>query len=250
MSSDPGAGQYCGPTLLRGSQVDESTADQRLLDHREQKDWLHTDPWRVLRIQAEFVEGFDSLAEVGKAIGVFGSARSGPQDPAYVAAQELGRILVESGYAVITGGGPGTMEAANKGAKLAGGLSVGLGIELPFEQGFNDYVDLGVNFRYFFARKTMFLKYSHGFVGLPGGFGTFDEIFEALTLVQTGKVLRFPIVLLGVDYWSGMLEWLRMRVLEEGMISPEDLDLIQLTDDPQEAVEMIKVTHRLNGITS
>jgi uncharacterized protein (TIGR00730 family) len=250
MTSDPGAGQFCGPTVLRGSQVDESTADQRLLDHRQQEDWLHTDPWRVLRIQAEFVEGFGSLAEVGRAIGVFGSARSKPHDPAYVASQELGRLLVEAGYAVITGGGPGTMEAANKGAKEAGGLSVGLGIELPFEQGFNDYVDLGVNFRYFFARKTMFLKYSHGFVGLPGGFGTLDEIFEALTLVQTGKVHRFPIVLLGVRHWSGMLDWLRERVLEEAMISPEDLDLIQLTDDPQEAVDMISHTHQLNGMSS
>jgi len=233
--------------MFRGKQIDESTADLRLLDHRDQTDWLHTDPWRVLRIQAEFVEGFGSLAEVGKAIGVFGSARSKPADPVYVMAEQLGRDLVAAGYGVITGGGPGTMEAVNKGAKLAGGLSVGLGIELPFEQGFNDYVDLGVNFRYFFARKTMFLKYSHGFVGLPGGFGTFDEIFEALTLVQTKKVFRFPIVLLGREYWSGLLDWLRDRVLEAGMISPDDLDLIQLADEPQEAVDMILTAHRNNG---
>ncbi|HNO40366.1 MAG TPA: TIGR00730 family Rossman fold protein, partial [Marmoricola sp.] len=171
-----------------------------------------------------------------------------PGDPAYTMGEELGAALVKAGYAVITGGGPGTMEAANKGAKQAGGVSVGLGIELPFEQGFNAYVDLGVNFRYFFARKTMFLKYSRGFVGLPGGLGTLDEIFEALTLVQTGKVLRFPIILLGVDYWSGMLDWLRSRVLAEGMISGADLDLIQLTDSPGTAVELILDAHRNNGM--
>ncbi len=246
MTGPPPGGRFRGPTMLRGSQVDESTTDQRLLDNRGADDWLHTDPWRVLRIQAEFVEGFGSLAGLGKAIGVFGSARSQPGDPAYTMGEELGAALVKAGYAVITGGGPGTMEAANKGAKQAGGVSVGLGIELPFEQGFNAYVDLGVNFRYFFARKTMFLKYSHGFVGLPGGLGTLDEIFEALTLVQTGKVLRFPIILLGVDYWSGMLDWLRSRVLAEGMISGADLDLIQLTDSPGTAVELILDAHRNN----
>lgn len=248
--SRPGAvGKQRGATVMRGGQIDDSTADQRLLDKRDNTDWLHADPWRVLRIQAEFVEGFSSLAEVGKAVGVFGSARSQPGDPAYTMSEALGRGLAQAGYAVITGGGPGTMEAANKGAKLAGGVSVGLGIELPFEQGVNDYVDLGVNFRYFFARKTMFLKYSHGLVAVPGGLGTLDEIFEALTLVQTQKVTKFPIVLLGVDHWSGLLDWMGSKLVSEGMISPEDLDLIQVTDDPEVAVEIMVSAHA-NGEAS
>ncbi len=189
--------QRKGPTVLRGAQVDLSTTDQRLLDSRGPTDWVHTDPWRVLRIQSEFVEGFGALAELGPAIGVFGSARTARDDPFYAAAERLGGLLAEAGFAVITGGGPGAMEAANKGASEAGGVSVGLGIELPFEFGLNEWVDVGVNFRYFFARKTMFVKYSRGFVVLPGGLGTLDELFEALTLVQTQKVTSFPVVLVG-----------------------------------------------------
>ena len=228
-----------GPTVLRGNQVDLSTTDQRLLDSRGPSDWVHTDPWRVLRIQAEFVEGFGALAELGPAIGVFGSARTRPEDPDYARAVELGRGLAEAGFGVITGGGPGAMEAANKGASEAGGVSVGLGIELPFETGLNEWVDVGVNFRYFFARKTMFVKYSSGFVALPGGLGTFDELFEALTLVQTQKVTSFPLVLIGTDYWGGLLDWLRDTVLARGNINASDLDMLAVTDDVGEAVSMI-----------
>ena len=200
---------------------------------------MHTDPWRVLRIQSEFVEGFGALAELGPGVAVFGSARTLPEDPYYVKAEQLGRKLADAGFAVITGGGPGTMEAANKGAFEAGGVSVGLGIELPFESGLNEWVDVGVNFRYFFARKTMFVKYSSGFVALPGGLGTFDELFEALTLVQTQKVTLFPIVLIGVEYWSGLLDWLRGTVLAGGKISEADLDMLSVTDDVDEAVSMM-----------
>src|SRR5690606_22003948 len=199
----------------------------------------HTDPWRVLRIQAEFVEGFGSLSEVGPAVSVFGSARTGPGHAAYELAEQVGRRLVEAGYAVITGGGPGAMEAANKGAFEAGGTSVGLGIELPFEAGLNPWVNFGVNFRYFFARKTMFVKYAEGFVVLPGGVGTLDELFEAVTLVQTGKVTHFPIVLVGRSFWEPMLAWLRDTLVPAGTIAQADLDLLQLTDDPQEAVDLV-----------
>lgn len=236
--------KHKGPTILRGAQIDRSTTDQRLLDSRGPTDWLHTDPWRVLRIQAEFVEGFGALAELGPAIGVFGSARTKPQDPFYEAGELLGRRLVEVGFAVVTGGGPGVMEAANKGAQEADGVSVGLGIELPFEQGLNQFVDLGVNFRYFFARKTMFMKYAQGFAVLPGGFGTLDELFEALTLVQTGKVTSFPVVLVGVDYWGGLLEWVRGSMLKHGKISDVDVDLVHLTDDVDEVVEIMLKAHR------
>jgi len=228
-----------GPITLRGSQVPATTADQRLLDQRGPTSWLHQDPWRVMRIQAEFVEGFGALAELGPAISVFGSSRTTRDHPHYALAEQLGRRLAESGFAVITGGGPGTMEAANKGACEAGGISVGLGIELPHEQGMNDWVDLGVHFRYFFARKTMFVKYATGFIVLPGGFGTFDELFEALTLVQTRKVTSFPIVLIGTGYWGGLLRWLRESVLDGGMISPRDLDLVTLTDDVEEAITVV-----------
>ena len=231
--------QRRGPTLLRGDRVEVTTTDQRLLDSRGPSDWVHTDPWRVLRIQSEFVEGFGALAELGPAIGVFGSARTRVDDPYYAVGEDVGRRLVEAGFAVITGGGPGAMEAANKGASEAGGVSVGLGIELPFESGLNPYVDVGVNFRYFFARKTMFVKYASGFVVLPGGLGTFDELFEALTLVQTQKVTSFPVVLVGVAYWSGLLDWLRGTVLADGKISEADLDLVHLTDDVAEAVELM-----------
>ncbi len=238
-----------GRILMRRKQVQTSTTDQRLLDSRGPADWVHTDPWRVLRIQSEFVEGFGMLAELGPAISVFGSARIGEDDPAYSVAEQLGRALVGAGYAVVTGGGPGTMEAANKGASEAGGISVGLGIELPFEQGLNPWVDIGINFRYFFARKTMFVKYAQGFVVLPGGFGTFDELFEALTLVQTRKVTSFPIVLMGTAYWSGLVDWLRGPVLNEGKIKQVDLDLLQLTDDIDEAIAIIKASEAGAGGT-
>jgi uncharacterized protein (TIGR00730 family) len=231
--------RFKGPILERRGQVEEGTTDQRLLDSRGSADWVHTDPWRVMRIQAEFVEGFGALAEIGPAIGVFGSARTRPDAHDYGIAEQVGRRLVEEGFAVITGGGPGAMEAANKGASEAGGASIGLGIELPFEAGLNQWVDKGINFRYFFARKTMFVKYAQGFVVLPGGLGTFDELFEALTLVQTQKVTSFPVVLMGVDYWSGLLAWLRDTVLAEGKINAADLDMITLTDDVDEAVAMM-----------
>jgi uncharacterized protein (TIGR00730 family) len=224
---------------MRRKQVQSSTTDQRLLDTRGPTDWVHTDPWRVLRIQAEFVEGFGALAELGPAISVFGSARSKPGDSDYEQAVALGHALVDSGFAVITGGGPGAMEAANRGASQSGGVSVGLGIELPFESGLNEWVDIGINFRYFFARKTMFVKYAQGFIALPGGFGTFDEIFEAVTLVQTQKVTSFPIVLLGTAYWGGLVEWIRETVLPDGKVSKKDLDLLRLTDDIKEAVEIM-----------
>ena len=228
-----------GPVTLRRQQIESSTTDQRLLDTRGPTDWVHTDPWRVLRIQSEFVEGFGALAELGRAVSVFGSARVSRDSPEYALGEVVGRMLAEAGYAVITGGGPGAMEAANKGACEAGGVSVGLGIELPFEQGMNEWVDIGVDFRYFFARKTMFVKYAQGFIVLPGGFGTFDELFEALCLVQTRKVTSFPVVLLGHAYWDGLVDWLRSTVLAEGKIAPRDLDLFTVTDDPAEAVRIV-----------
>ena len=228
-----------GPVTLRRAQVGASTTDQRLLDSRGPTDWVHTDPWRVLRIQSEFVEGFGALAELGRAVSIFGSARTPRDHPQYALGQELGRLFVEAGYAVITGGGPGTMEAVNRGACEAGGMSVGLGIELPFEQDMNQWVDFGVNFRYFFARKTMFIKYAQGFVVMPGGFGTLDETFEALTLVQTRKVTSFPVVLIDTDYWRGLIDWLKDRLVVEGKIASADLDLISLTDDPAEAVRIV-----------
>ena len=232
---------------VRGRHVEGSTTDQRLLESRGSADWVHTDPWRVLRIQSEFVEGFGSLAELGAAVSVFGSARTSSDDPMYATAERVGSALTQAGYAVITGGGPGIMEAANKGAHERGGVSVGLGIELPFEQGLNKYVDIALDFRYFFVRKTMFVKYSQGFVVLPGGFGTFDELFEALTLVQTRKVTRFPIVLMGTAYWSGLVQWLSDTVVVEGKISPKDLDLLHLTDDVDEAVAIMKADNTPNG---
>ncbi len=233
-----------GPVTLRGRRVPTRTTDQNLLDSRGPADWVHTDPWRVLRIQAEFVEGFGALAEVGPAVSVFGSARTGPGHPSYQLAEQVGAALVEAGFAVITGGGPGTMEAANKGAALAGGTSVGLGIELPFETGLNDHVNLGINFRYFFARKTMFVKYAEGFVVLPGGFGTLDELFEAVTLVQTGKVTHFPIVLVGREFWEPLVEWVRRSLVDHGTISESEVSLLHLTDDPQEAVDIIVSARR------
>lgn len=234
-----------GPVVLRRQRRNEATTtDQRLLDSRGPSDWVHTDPWRVLRIQAEFVEGFGALAELPRAVTVFGSARTPRDHPEYEMGRQLGRALAEAGFAVITGGGPGTMEAANRGCSEAGGLSVGLGIELPFEQGLNDWVDLGINFRYFFARKTMFVKYSQAFVCLPGGFGTLDELFEALTLVQTKKVTKFPVVLLGRDYWGGLYDWVVGSMLAGGKISPEDLELLYLTDDIDDAVKVVHEAYR------
>ena len=216
-----------------------TTTDQRLLDSRGPTDWVHTDPWRVLRIQSEFIEGFGTLAELGPAVSVFGSARTRTDDPMYAAAETLGQRLAGVGLATITGGGPGIMAAANKGAAEACGVSVGLGIELPFESGLNPYVNLGINFRYFFARKTMFVKYSQGFVVMPGGFGTFDELFEALTLVQTRKVTSFPVVLFGRSYWQGLLDWITSTVSEAGNISAADVEMLQITDDVDEAVEIM-----------
>ncbi|MBZ4015795.1 TIGR00730 family Rossman fold protein [Streptomyces purpurogeneiscleroticus] len=231
--------QRLGPVLRRRDQVRPGTTDQRLLDSEGPSEWVHTDPWRVMRIQSEFVEGFGALAELGPAISVFGSARTPRDSPEYEAGVGLGRALVEAGFSVITGGGPGAMEAANKGAHEAGGTSVGLGIELPFEQGMNEYVNLGVDFRYFFVRKTCFVKYARGFVVLPGGLGTLDELFEALTLVQTRKVTRFPIVLFGTEYWSGLVDWLRNTLIDQGKASLRDLDLFHLSDDVDEAVALV-----------
>ncbi len=226
--------------MLHTPEVGQPTTDQRLLDSRGPTDWVHTDPWRVLRIQSEFVEGFSTLSELGPAVAFFGSARVRPGHHWYRAAELLAAAISRAGLAVITGGGPGMMEAANKGAADAGGISVGLGIELPFESGLNAYVNLGINFRYFFARKTMFVKYAQGFVVLPGGFGTLDELFEALTLVQAKKVTSFPVVLYDSAYWTGMLSWLRGTVLAEGFIAESDLHDLIVSDDPDEVVSIMQ----------
>ncbi len=216
------------------------TEDEKLLQRPGRfDDFTKTDPWRVLRITSEFIEGFDTLASIQKAVTVFGSARTGPDDPQYRAAQEVSRLLAEAGFGIITGAGPGIMEAANKGARDGGGRSIGCNIELPFEQGANPYVDTLVNFRYFFVRKTMFIKYSVAFIIFPGGFGTLDELFEALTLIQTGKIYQFPVILFGRHYWAGLVRWLQTRVLGEGKISPGDIDLMLLTDDPAEATQAV-----------
>src|SRR5947209_10889057 len=233
-----------GPVTLRRDQaVEGSTTDQRLLDSRGQSDWVHTDPWRVLRVQSEFVEGFGLLAELPSAVSVFGSARTHRDDPEYAVGERIGAALARAGYAVITGGGPGIMEAVNKGCCEAGGTSVGLGIELPFEQHINDWVDVGLNFRYFFARKTMFVKYAQAFIVMPGGFGTMDELFEALTLVQTGKVTSFPVILFGTSYWSGLLDWLQPTMLPHHQINAIDLDLLQFAAEVDEVVDSIHLPH-------
>lgn len=214
-------------------------ADKMLLERSAIEELSHhADPWRVLRILSEFVEGFDALNGVGPAVTVFGSARTPRDDPYYAAGMALGAALARRGFAVITGGGPGLMEAVNRGCHEAGGLSVGCNIELPHEQELNDYVDLGVEFRYFFVRKNMFVKYARGFVIFPGGLGTLDELFESLTLAQTGKIEHFPIVLFGTKYWRGLLDWMRKVVLPSGAINPEDFDLMTLTDDVEAAAEM------------
>ncbi|MDX5317899.1 MAG: TIGR00730 family Rossman fold protein [Actinomycetes bacterium] len=232
-----------GPVQLRGGLIPEETTDTRLLQPQVDTDWLHTDPWRVMRIQAEFVEGFGALAELGPAVSVFGSARTPKGTEAYRLGVEIGRLAAAAGFAVITGGGPGIMEAANRGACDAGGVSVGLGIELPHEQGMNRWVDLGINFRYFFVRKTMFVKYSTGFIVLPGGFGTLDELFEALTLVQTRKVRSFPVVLVGTDYWQGMVDWLLDSMAREGNIHAEDLSLLTVVDTAEDAIRAVREGH-------
>jgi uncharacterized protein (TIGR00730 family) len=237
------------PSLSRAARTGEATEDELLLERPKlphpvprvpaHAEFTRGDPWRVLRIMGEYVHGFDALAEVGAAIAIFGSARTKENDPMYQAARDLAARLAKAGFAIITGGGPGIMEAANRGARDAGGLSIGCNIELPHEQSTNPYVDVSINFRYFFCRKTMFVKYSEGFALFPGGFGTLDELFEALTLIQTGKIQRFPVVLFGADYWGGMIDWMRRRLVDEAKIDPTDLDLMTVTDSPQAACELI-----------
>jgi hypothetical protein len=219
------------------------TEDEQFLERRPRQegrpDFVDSDPWRALRILSEFVEGFDALASVGPAVTIFGSARTKHGAPEYELARQIARRLAERGFAIITGGGPGIMEAANRGCREGGGLSIGCNIELPHEQGLNEYVDLGVEFKYFFARKTMFVKYADAFVILPGGFGTLDELFEALTLIQTGKIRDFPVVLVGTSYWQGMIDWMRTTQVSAGAITEADLGLFRLTDDADEVVELI-----------
>jgi len=216
-----------------------ATQDEQLLESPRTDEFTHTDTWRVFRIMGEFVEGFDELASLTRGISIFGSARTSSEDRYYKAAQETAAVLAREGYAVITGGGPGIMEAANRGAFEAGGMSVGCNIELPFEQGANPYLTRSLTFRYFFVRKMMFVKYSLGFIIFPGGFGTLDELFEALTLIQTHKIRNFPVVLYGSDYWQGLLNWIRDVALQEGKISEHDLNLLHLTDSPEKVVEIL-----------
>jgi uncharacterized protein (TIGR00730 family) len=232
------------PGLNRAARQGKPTEDQQLfigprVNTAGILPFTATDPWRVLRIMGEFVEGFDALADIGPAITIFGSARVRRGHPQYKAAVEVARLLGEAGFTIITGGGPGIMEAGNLGAQKAGARSVGLGIELPFEQGINEYVDLPIEFRYFFARKTMFVKYAEGYVIFPGGFGTLDELFESLTLIQTGKIYNFPVILFGSDYWNGLLNWLRDTMLAEGKIAADDLKLVIVTDSPTETRDII-----------
>src|SRR6266478_4341377 len=228
------------PSLSRAARTGKATEDELLLERPKlphpvpripaHADFTRGDPWRVLRIMGEYVHGFDALAEVGTAVAIFGSARTTEKDPMYEAAREVSSLLAEVGFAIITGGGPGIMEAANRGCREGGGLSIGCNIELPHEQGLNEYVDLGIEFKYFFARKTMFVKYADAFVILPGGFGTLDELFESLTLIQTGKIRDFPVVLVGSRYWQGMIDWMRTTQLAAGAITESDLALLKLTD--------------------
>jgi uncharacterized protein (TIGR00730 family) len=232
-----------------GGSAARPTEDEKLLaSDRGRPSWLESDTWRVLRILSEFVEGFEALAGLGRAVAVFGSARTTEDSPGYELARSVGAELAKAGFAVITGGGPGAMEAANRGAHEQGGLSVGCNIELPREQHLNPYVDLSVEFHYFFARKTMFVKYADAFVIMPGGFGTLDELFEALTLIQVGKIRSFPVVLMGHAYWDGLLAWMRDVQLPAGAIGQGDLDLITITDDPAEAAAIIDAFAKANGI--
>src|SRR5262249_30801914 len=238
----------------RAARTDKPTEDELLLQRPkhprpvarvpEQAEFTRQDPWRVLRIMGEYVHGFDALAEVGAAVAVFGSARTAEADPMYQAARTVGRLLAEAGFAVITGGGPGIMEAANRGARDAGGLSIGCNIELPHEQALNPYVDVSVNFRYFFCRKTMFVKYAEGFVLFPGGFRTPGELFGRLALIQTGKIQRVPVVLFGSSYWRGMLDWMRDQLLAGAKIDPEDVRLLTLTDSAEEACRILVDCYR------
>jgi len=216
------------------------TQDERLLETPHADEFLHTDTWRVFRIMGEFVQGFEDLAHITNGVAVFGSARTPPDDPEYRAAQETGALLARAGYSVITGGGPGIMEAANRGAFEAGGTSVGCNIELPHEQKSNEYLTLSLKFKYFFVRKMMFVKYSDAFIIFPGGFGTLDELFEALTLIQTRKIHNFPVVLYGSKYWQEMLNWLRGPMLAEGKIVEEDFRRLHVTDSPSEIVQIVK----------
>jgi len=220
------------------------TEDERLLESVEELETIGKDAWRIFRIMGEFVEGFEEMTKVGRAVSIFGSARTEPGDAQYELCVETARLLGEAGFAVITGGGPGIMEAANKGAQESGARSVGCNIELPFEQSGNSFADLSIDFRYFFVRKTMFVKYAQAFVIFPGGFGTMDELFESLTLIQTGKVRNFPVVLVGTEYWGGLLDWIRERMVVEGKISESDLDLLYLTDDPREVRDHIVHRYR------
>ena len=238
------------PQPVHGREIrggSRGTADQQVLswteeDREHAAEFVHSDPWRVQRIQSEFVAGFDAFAETGPAVCVFGSARTKPGDPAYEAAELLGRRMAEAGIAVITGGGPGVMEASNKGAKEAGGESIGAGIELPFEQGINEYVNVGLEFRYFFVRKVMFVKYSHGFVFMPGGFGTLDEVFEVLTLIQTGKLPSTPVIFYDSNYWGPLVDWVKGTLRAGGYISEGDDDLFMVLDDMEE------VARRMTGL--
>ena len=239
------------PSLNLAARTGRVTEDEQLLVSPAQRpqtqradDFTHSDPWRVLRIQGEFVAGFDALADIGPAVTIFGSARTPRTDPMYGAAVATARRLARAGFAVITGGGPGIMEAANRGAREGKGRSIGCGIELPHEQGLNPFVDEAVNFRYFFVRKTMFVKYAEAFVIFPGGFGTLDELFEALTLIQTGKIKNFPLILVGCAYWQGMLDWIKGTLQAEGKVSPGDLDLMLCTDDPSEVERIIVTCYR------
>src|SRR5881227_3092463 len=220
--------------------------DEHALERSMQFDFTNTDPWRVFRIMSEFVEGFDTLSHIPPAVAVFGSARVKPEDPAYAAAVETARLLAKAGFGIITGGGPGIMEAANKGAQEGGNLSIGCNIELPFEQAPNPYLDISLDFRYFFVRKTMFVKYSNAFIIFPGGFGTMDELFEALTLIQTKKVSNFPVILYGSKYWEGLLNWIRVTMLEEEKVSGDDVALLRISDDPQEICDIVCDAYREN----
>ncbi len=240
------------PTINRAARSGRPTEDSLLLrwsdeDRANAAAFTHSDTWRVLRITGEFVAGFDALAEIGPAVSIFGSARTPESDPMYEAARTVAHLLATAGFATITGGGPGIMEAANRGATEAGGVSVGANIELPMEQGLNAYVNLPLNFRYFFVRKTMFVKYAEAFVIFPGGFGTLDELFEALTLIQTGKLGRFPIILFGKQHWRGLIDWIERALEPSGKISKADLSLLVLTDDPQEVVAIVSDAYRRTG---
>jgi uncharacterized protein (TIGR00730 family) len=227
---------------------ERETEDERLLQTVEEIEAIGKDSWRVFRIMGEFVEGFEEMGDIGTAVSIFGSARTTPDDPMYKACVETARVLGDAGFSIITGGGPGMMEAANRGAHLAGATSVGCNIELPFEQGSNEYIDVSIDFRYFFVRKTMFMKYACAFVIFPGGFGTMDELFEALTLIQTHKVRDFPVVLFGSAYWSGLLEWIEGTMAREGKIASEDMDIMRVTDDPEEARDYIlRRQNRMSG---